>query len=157
MATCLLLEYLGYIYPFTKGLLKPATLLCSSAIYLTVMLIVGILTTIAFAFTFPSALASNGTSVRGLMDRSGAGDREAKWGLWCGGVVGAFVVLNAVVAAGCAAVSLLGGKGRLARPLGCRRCRCRERIGDEETGERRSEVCKDEKVVSGQGEIKEKH
>ena len=139
MATCLVLEYLGYIYPFTRGLLKPATLLCSSVIYVTIMLVVGILTT-------------NGYSVWGLVDRGGAGERVVVCGMWCGRAVAVFVVLNAVLAAGCATASLLGGKG----PLGCRCCRCRGTAGDEEGGNRRSEACKDEKVVFGQGGLGEK-
>jgi len=132
MATCLVLEYLGYIYPFTKGLLKPTTLLCSSVIYVTIMLVVGILTT-------------NGYSVWGLVGRGGAGDRVVVCGMWCGRAVAVFVVLNAVLAAGCANVSLLGGR--------C--CRCRGTAGDEEGGKWRSEACKDEKVVFGQGGLGE--
>jgi hypothetical protein len=80
------LEFLGYIYPYYKGTLKPGTLLNSSVVYLLLMMAVPVV----------------------------IGVREGTW-KWFGGGAGSiacFVLVNAVLAGVSAGVARRGGERR---------------------------------------------
>ncbi|KAF8542051.1 hypothetical protein BDD12DRAFT_877156 [Trichophaea hybrida] len=81
---CVALEFLGYIYPYYKGTLKPSTLLNSSVVYLLLMMAVPVV----------------------------IGIREGIW-KWFGGGAGSiacFVLVNAILATVSAGVAKRGEK-----------------------------------------------